>query len=69
MGEHLCKGQRFRFHGATWRVVYVNASRAHVVTHVTTTVQIGPRAFNARRERAMDISPTTDVGLLQELQP
>jgi hypothetical protein len=66
------KGQRFRLNGTTWRVVYVNASRAHCICEVVRTVTVTgkdghPRQFTARTSKAMDISPTTPLDVLSEL--
>lgn len=68
----LKKGSRFRFGGLSWRVEYVNDSRAHCVAKVVEKVELRldtPRTFTATRTRVMDISPNTDTSLLAELCP
>ena len=65
----LRRGQTFRAMGATWRVVHVSPSRAHIVSRHLETVTLGTRTFRAARTRALDISPTTDIGLLSEFCP
>ena len=65
----LRRGQTFRAMGATWRIVHVSPSRAHIVSRTPETVTLGPRTFRATRTRALDISPTTNVRLLAEFCP
>lgn len=70
----LKKGQRFTVFGQRWKVSYVNASRAHCVCVekeiVTVTDKTGAdRTFEATRRRSMDVSPNTNVDLLQEVCP
>ena len=66
-------GQVFTLRGLSWRVVYVNESRAHCETRSTHPVTVynrrtgHERTFTATTVRSMDISPTTDVECLDEL--
>lgn len=63
----MTKGQRFTLNGHSWKVVYVNASRAHCVCLDTQQVTIGNRSFTAHSTRTMDISPSSAVDVYQEL--
>lgn len=62
----LMKGQRFRLAGHSWRVVYVNASRAHCVCTETQAVVIKGRTFQAHVSRSLDISPDSAIDVLEE---
>lgn len=66
----LRRGQKFDMDGRRWRVVYLNASRAHCVTTVREPVTVtdrklgGSRTFQATRRITIDISPNSAVDLL-----
>jgi hypothetical protein len=69
----LTKGQRFQMAGQRWRVVYVNASRAHCVATVREPVTVRtrygpPHTFEATRRLTIDISPNSAVDLFSELE-
>jgi len=64
----LRRGQRFVMAGRRWRVVYVNASRAHCVATVKEPVTRGARTFLATRRLTLDISPHAAVDVLGELE-
>ena len=64
----LQRGQKFELGGLTFRVAYVNASRAHCVAKKKTTVMIRGRAFIAKRPVTIDISPNAAVELLSQLE-
>ena len=70
----LTRGQRFQMAGRRWRVIYVNASRAHCETVVREPRTVpdrrtgGTRTFTAERRIAIDIAPTSAVDLLADLE-
>jgi hypothetical protein len=64
----LRRGQRFEMAGRRWRVIYVNASRAHCEAVVREPVTIRGRTFQATRRIALDISANAGVELLAELE-
>ena len=65
----LKKGQRFELGGFRWwRVLYVNASRAHCVAVVHRPVTIRGRTFQAKRQITLDIAPNSGVDVLAELE-
>jgi hypothetical protein len=60
----LRKGQRFIMDGHTWRVLYVNPSRAHCACVDRQTVTIKGRSFLAHSTKTTDLSPDTCVEVL-----
>jgi hypothetical protein len=59
--------------GQRWRVVYVNASRAHCVATVKQPVTVHTRmgesrTFAATRRITIDISPNSAVDLFADLE-
>lgn len=64
----LHKGQRFVMAGRTYRVEYVNPSRAHCVAKVKTSVTLRGHTFEATKRIAIDISPNSGVDVLAELE-
>lgn len=62
----LRRGQRFLLGALRYRVIYVNASRAHCVATVRKPVTIRGRTFSAERRITIDISPNSGVELLAE---
>lgn len=62
------KGQRFDLGGLRYRVLYVNASRAHCLATIREPVTIRGRTFTAKRRLTIDISPNSDVDVLAELE-
>lgn len=71
--QFLTVGQTFTLRGLSWRVTYVNDSRAHCETRATHPVTVHDRrtgqdrTFTATTVRYMDISPTTDVSALDDV--
>jgi hypothetical protein len=63
----LRRGQRFVMAGRAYRVEYVNASRAHCVAKVTTSVTLRGHTFQATKRIAIDISPNSAVDLLADI--
>jgi hypothetical protein len=58
--------QTFSLNGLTWRVVHVNASRAHCVATTVREVTVvdangHTRSFLAKDGRSLDISPDTPI--------
>lgn len=70
----LHRGQRFRMNGLSWRVLYVNASRAHCLATVREPVTLRDtrtgllRRFDATRRITIDIAPTSAVEMVAELE-
>ena len=70
---NLRRGQRFTLGQQTWRVAYVNASRAHCVCVTKRVVQVVNartgvvRTFKATVPGTMDISPNSEIGVLAAL--
>ena len=69
----LHRGQKFQMAGRRWRVIYVNASRAHCEAVVREPVTLrdrngSQRTFTAERRITIDIAPTSAVDLFQELE-
>lgn len=59
-------GQKFILDGLKWRVVYVNASRAHCIALQTKTVTVHDRQgqskqFERTTTRSLDISPDSQL--------
>lgn len=70
----LQRGQRFTMGGRRFRVLYVNASRAHCESLVRVPVTLrdahsgAARTFTATRRVTIDIAPTSAVDLFPELE-
>jgi hypothetical protein len=62
----LRRGQRFLLGALRYRVIYVNASRAHCVATVRKPVTIRGRSFTAERRITIDISPNSAIDVLAE---
>ena len=69
----LRRGQRFTIGAQRWRVAYVNACRAHCVSESTRVVTVldqrtgADRTFTATSAATLDISPDSQVDLLEEV--
>ena len=64
----LTKGTRFVLNGHRFKVVYVNESRAHCESIDKQRVTIAGRTFWAKPRLTLDISPSTDLRLVEEMQ-
>ena len=70
---NLRRGQRFTLGQKTWRVAYVNVSRAHCVCVTKRVVQVvdkrtgAVRSFKATAQGTLDISPNSELSVLAEL--
>ena len=63
----LRQGQRFQMAGQSYRVAYVNPSRAHCVSTARRPITIAGRTFLATRRASIDISHNSALDLLADL--
>jgi len=64
----LRRGQKFTMAGHTFKVAYVNASRAHCVAREPRLVTVKGRTFTAHRRIEIDISTQSGLAVLADLE-